>query len=48
MGTMLLIGGIIGSTFGVSLFKLLSQLGQIDVVIRLPLRRLPRHLSALS
>jgi uncharacterized membrane protein YfcA len=35
MGFMLLIGGIIGSTFGVSLFKFLSQLGQIDVVIRL-------------
>ncbi len=35
MGLMLLIGGIIGSTFGVSLFKYLSQLGQIDVVIRL-------------
>jgi uncharacterized membrane protein YfcA len=35
MGTMLLIGGIIGSTFGVWLFKWLSALGQIDVVIRL-------------
>ena len=35
MGLMLLIGGIIGSTFGVSLFKFLSALGQIDVVIRL-------------
>jgi uncharacterized membrane protein YfcA len=35
MGTMLLIGGIIGSTFGVGLFKWLSALGQIDVVIRL-------------
>jgi uncharacterized membrane protein YfcA len=35
MGTMLLVGGIIGSTFGVWLFKLLSALGQIDVVIRL-------------
>jgi len=35
MGTMLLIGGIVGSTFGVWLFKLLSALGQIDMVIRL-------------
>lgn len=35
MGAMLLIGGIIGSTFGVWLFKLLSALGQIDMVIRL-------------
>ena len=35
MGTMLLIGGIIGSTFGVWLFKWLSALGQIDMVIRL-------------
>jgi len=35
MGFMLLVGGIIGSTFGVWLFKLLSALGQIDVVIRL-------------
>jgi len=35
MGTMLLIGGIIGSTFGVWLFKVLSALGQIDMVIRL-------------
>ena len=35
MGLMLLIGGIAGSTFGVSLFKILSALGHIDVVIRL-------------
>jgi uncharacterized membrane protein YfcA len=35
MGTMLLIGGIIGSTFGVWLFKILSAVGQIDMVIRL-------------
>ncbi len=35
MGLVLLVGGIVGSTFGVSLFKFLSQLGQIDVVIRL-------------
>jgi len=35
MGLVLLLGGILGSTFGVSLFKFLSALGQIDVVIRL-------------
>ncbi len=34
MGMVLLVGGIIGSTAGVALFKWLSQLGQIDVVIR--------------
>ncbi|MCP5368699.1 MAG: sulfite exporter TauE/SafE family protein [Hyphomicrobiales bacterium] len=35
MGLMLLIGGVIGSTFGVWLFSLLKQLGQIDLVIKL-------------
>lgn len=35
MGVVLLAGGILGSTFGVWFFKLLSQMGQIDVVIRL-------------
>ena len=35
MGVMLLIGGIIGSGFGVWLFTLLCELGQIDLVIRL-------------
>lgn len=35
MGLVLLIGGIIGSTGGVWIFKLLRQLGQIDVVIRM-------------
>jgi len=35
MGAMLLIGGVIGSTFGVWLFSLLRQLGQIDLVIKL-------------
>jgi len=35
MGLVLLFGGILGSTFGVSLFKFLSTLGQIDMVIRL-------------
>ncbi len=35
MGGILLIGGIIGSTFGVWLFRLLRELGQIDLVIML-------------
>ena len=35
MGLVLLIGGVIGSTFGVWLFKLLRELGQIDLVILL-------------
>ncbi|MDA0238686.1 MAG: sulfite exporter TauE/SafE family protein [Proteobacteria bacterium] len=35
MGVMLLIGGIVGSAFGVWLFTLLRELGQIDLVIRL-------------
>lgn len=35
MGSMLLIGGIIGSTIGVWLFALLRGLGQIDLVISL-------------
>ncbi|RVU33700.1 sulfite exporter TauE/SafE family protein [Hwanghaeella grinnelliae] len=35
MGTVLLIGGIVGSTFGVWLFALLRTLGQIDLVIKL-------------
>jgi len=33
MGTVLLVGGMIGSAFGVWLFELLQQLGQIDLVI---------------
>lgn len=35
MGTILLVGGIIGSTFGVFLFAWLRTLGQIDLVIKL-------------
>ncbi len=35
MGTILLIGGVIGSTLGVFLFALLRELGQIDLVIKL-------------
>ena len=35
MGSVLLAGGLIGSTFGVWLFKALRDLGQIDLVIKL-------------
>ena len=35
MGIVLLVGGIVGSSFGVWLFSLLRQLGQIDLVISL-------------
>jgi len=35
MGTILLIGGLAGSTVGVSVFKLLRDIGQIDLVINL-------------
>ena len=35
MGCYLLAGGLLGSTFGVWLFAILRQLGQIDLVIRL-------------
>lgn len=35
MGFVLLIGGLVGSTFGVWLFSVLRDLGQIDLVIRL-------------
>jgi len=35
MGTVLLIGGVLGSTFGVWLFTYLKDLGQIDLVIKL-------------
>ena len=34
MGFFLLIGGVIGSTFGVNLFKILRMYGQIDIVIQ--------------
>ena len=33
MGAVLLAGGLVGSTFGVFLFKLLREIGQIDLVI---------------
>ena len=35
MGTVLLIGGVIGSTLGVNVFKILRNYGQIDLVIQL-------------
>ena len=35
MGTLLLLGGVIGSSFGVWLFTFLKGLGQIDLVIKL-------------
>ena len=35
MGFFLLIGGVVGSTIGVNLFKILSIFGQIDIVIQM-------------
>ena len=35
MGFFLLFGGVIGSTLGVNLFKILSSIGQIDIVIQM-------------
>ena len=35
MGGVLLLGGLVGSTFGVWLFSILRQIGQIDLVIKL-------------
>ena len=35
MGLFLLIGGVLGSTLGVNLFKLLNTFGQIDIVIQM-------------
>lgn len=35
MGVMLLVGGVLGSTFGVWLFTFLKTLGQVDLVIKL-------------
>ncbi len=35
MGLFLIVGGFIGSTFGVSLFRILQKAGQIDLVISL-------------
>ncbi len=34
MGTVLLIGGLVGSTLGVSLFSLLKEIGQVDFVVQ--------------
>ncbi|HJO68104.1 MAG TPA: sulfite exporter TauE/SafE family protein [Rhodospirillales bacterium] len=35
MGIVLLVGGVVGSTFGVWLFTILREIGQLDLVIRL-------------
>jgi uncharacterized membrane protein YfcA len=35
MGFFLLIGGVVGSTVGVNIFKILSNVGQIDIVIQM-------------
>jgi uncharacterized protein len=35
MGTVLLVGGLIGSGFGIWLFRLLSNMGQIDLAVQL-------------
>lgn len=35
MGMVLLVGGLVGSTIGVQLFKMLTALGQIDLLIKL-------------
>jgi uncharacterized membrane protein YfcA len=35
MGVVLLIGGLVGSTLGVSLFSLLKQIGQVDFVVQI-------------
>lgn len=35
MGTVLMIGGLIGSTLGIWLFQLLSRLGQVDLFVQL-------------
>jgi len=35
MGSVLLVGGVVGSSFGVWLFSILRELGQIDLVIKL-------------
>jgi len=35
MGTVLLIGGLVGSTAGIALFRLLSALGQVDLFVQL-------------
>lgn len=35
MGSILMLGGVIGSSFGVFLFSFLRSIGQINIVIRL-------------
>ncbi|MFV2033926.1 MAG: sulfite exporter TauE/SafE family protein, partial [Halocynthiibacter sp.] len=35
MGTVLLIGGLIGAAFGVQLFNTLKSLGQVDLLVKL-------------
>ena len=35
MGSVLLVGGVLGSTIGVNIFKILKNYGQIDLVIQL-------------
>ena len=35
MGTVLLIGGLIGSAIGVQVFNLLKELGQVDLLVNL-------------
>ena len=35
MGTVLLLGGLVGSSLGVLLFALLEKIGQLDLVIKL-------------
>lgn len=35
MGTVLLIGGLIGAAFGVQLFNMLRQMGQVDLLVKL-------------
>ena len=42
MGLFLLIGGILGSTVGVNLFKIIRSFGQIDIVIKILFIRIAR------
>ena len=35
MGTILLVGGVIGSSIGVLIFNILNAIGQLDLVIKL-------------
>ena len=43
LGTVLLVGGIAGSTLGIYVFSLLRSLGQLDLFISLLYVDLPRH-----